>query len=186
MHERVREPVAIASRPCPTCWIRSDSTRRSSAASAASLLSRNGIGAGPRRTSLPAPPPPEAGAGRRRAAGRCGRGAARAAWAERSIASQAAVHVQRSPWRTSTPLLTRLRTISSTNSGLPPARVATKSCDPGESIPVHRAEQAAHERPRLVGGERGEPDDGLRGPGDDGGRASGRCESSIINGRSAR
>ena len=38
--------------------------------------------------------------------------------------------------------------------------------DLGEGVPVHRAEQTAHERPRLVGGERGEPDDGLRGPGD--------------------
>ena len=44
-----------------------------------------------------------------------------------SGASQPASHTQRPCLRTSRPLPARLRTISSTNSGLPPARAATKS-----------------------------------------------------------
>ena len=82
-----------------------------------------------------------------------------------STASQAAVHAQRSPSRTSTPLPTRLRTISSTKSGLPPARVATKSWSWSKAVAARRAEEAAHQRARLVGRERGEADDRLRGPG---------------------
>ena len=82
-----------------------------------------------------------------------------------STASHAAVHAQRSPSRTSTPLPTRLRTISSTKKGLPPARVATKSWSCAEDVADRGAEQAGHERARVVGRERGEPDHRLRGAG---------------------
>ena len=69
---------------------------------------------------------------------------------------------QRSPVRTSTPLPTRLRTTSSTKSGLPLARVATKSWSGPSWSPTGRAEEADYQRPSLIVRERMDADDRLR------------------------
>ena len=53
-----------------------------------------------------------------------------------STMSPAAVHTQRSSSRTNTLRPSRPRTISSTNSGLPPARATIKSCSWPNELPV--------------------------------------------------
>ena len=89
VHERVREPVAAwPSRPCPTCWIRSASTRRSSSDIGAARVGSQCSSSSASSNATPAPPPPGAAPAARREAGRRGRAAARAASAERSTASQ--------------------------------------------------------------------------------------------------
>ena len=168
VHKRVREPVARCPRG-PARAPGSGRTRRgaSSAASAARRVRRDGIAAATSSNTIPST---AASCSSRRAS--AGSRSTRERSSPCSVggmftASQAAVHVQRSPSRTSTPVLTRLRTISSTNSGLPPARVATKFWTGAKRRLIHRAEQAAHQRLDLVRGERREPDDALRSPRDE-------------------
>ena len=62
---------------------------------------------------------------------------------------------------------TRLRTISSTNSGLPPARATMRSRSRAKASLPQGTEQAVDELPGLVGGERGEADLRLLGAGHD-------------------